>query len=264
MSRSRNIKPGFFVNEQLVELPFEARLLFIGLWTLADREGRLEDRPKKIKISLFPADSVDVDAMLTGLQDAGLIQRYEASGSKYLQVLNFVKHQNPHPKEAPSVIPPSENDEKDASNVITRQAVERNGEQPASPADSLLSDSPILIPDSLCERPTHNGSKSCFVPESWQPNPIQQRMARVKPGVDVSFELTQFRLHEFAQPKGDWDRAWVAWLNRASPKKPDFEDVRRTTVPASESKHPSLVYERQEAARLAAERKGLQKFGGDA
>ena len=49
MARARNIKPGFFKNEFLAEMPCEVRLLFIGLWTLADREGRLEDRPKRIK-----------------------------------------------------------------------------------------------------------------------------------------------------------------------------------------------------------------------
>ena len=41
MARARNIKPGFFRNADLAELTFEARLLFIGLWTLADSEGRL-------------------------------------------------------------------------------------------------------------------------------------------------------------------------------------------------------------------------------
>jgi len=43
--RSRNIKPGFFMNELLPEIELLGRLLFIGLWLLADREGRLEDRP---------------------------------------------------------------------------------------------------------------------------------------------------------------------------------------------------------------------------
>ena len=44
MARARNIKPGFFKNELLVGLPYEYRLLFIGLWTIADRDGRFEDR----------------------------------------------------------------------------------------------------------------------------------------------------------------------------------------------------------------------------
>ena len=56
MARARNIKPGFFRNSDLVELPMDARLLFIGLWTLADRMGRLEDRPKQIKMEIFPAE----------------------------------------------------------------------------------------------------------------------------------------------------------------------------------------------------------------
>ena len=57
MARSRNIKPGFFKNEDLLDLPYEYRLLFVGLWTLADREGYLEDRPKRIRMlptSLIP------------------------------------------------------------------------------------------------------------------------------------------------------------------------------------------------------------------
>src|SRR5262245_4448792 len=61
MARARLLKPGFFTNEDLVELPPAARLLFAGLWTLADREGRLEDRPKRIKLAVLPYDDVDVD-----------------------------------------------------------------------------------------------------------------------------------------------------------------------------------------------------------
>ena len=64
MARARNIKPGLFKNELLVEQSLFVRLLFVGLWTLADREGRLEDRPKRIKLELFPYDSEDTDAAL--------------------------------------------------------------------------------------------------------------------------------------------------------------------------------------------------------
>jgi len=35
--RARNTKPGLFQNEQLAELPIEARWLFVGLPMLADR-----------------------------------------------------------------------------------------------------------------------------------------------------------------------------------------------------------------------------------
>lgn len=105
MARARGIKPGFFRNADLAELQVEARLLFIGLWTLADREGRLEDRPKQIKMEVFPADSLDVEPMLEQLHKAGFITRYEVAGVKYAQVVNFTKHQTPHHKEVSSEIP---------------------------------------------------------------------------------------------------------------------------------------------------------------
>ena len=48
MARSRNIKPSIMANEELAELEPLSRLLFIYLWMLADKAGRLEDRPKRI------------------------------------------------------------------------------------------------------------------------------------------------------------------------------------------------------------------------
>ncbi len=105
MARARNIKPGFFANPELVELPFATRLLFIGLWTLADRAGRLEDRPKKIKMSVFPADDVDVGECLDSLAKAGFLVRYECDGERYIQILAFDKHQHPHKDEKASTIP---------------------------------------------------------------------------------------------------------------------------------------------------------------
>ena len=103
--RARNIKPGFFKNDTLAELDFAGRLLFIGLWGLADRAGRLEDRPKKIKAEIFPYDDVDVDSFLGELAKCSFIIRYEAGGNHYIQIVNFDKHQNPHPRETPSNIP---------------------------------------------------------------------------------------------------------------------------------------------------------------
>ncbi len=103
--RARNIKPGFFTNEVLSEVSFGGRLLFIGLWTICDREGRLEDRPKRIKMQLFPYDDCDVDDLLNQLVKFNFITRYVTNDCKYIQVNNFVKHQRPHPNEAQSEIP---------------------------------------------------------------------------------------------------------------------------------------------------------------
>lgn len=105
MARSRNIKPGFFQNEDLADLDFATRLLFIGMWTEADREGRLEDRPKRLKIALFPADDVDMEPMLAALHGKGFISRYQREGKQIIQIVKWAKHQNPHKREGASVLP---------------------------------------------------------------------------------------------------------------------------------------------------------------
>lgn len=102
--RARGIKPGFFVNEELAALPMAARLLFQGLWCLADRAGRLEDRPARIKAQILPYDECSPDELLSMLAPEFII-RYEIDGARYIQVINFTKHQNPHYKEAASRIP---------------------------------------------------------------------------------------------------------------------------------------------------------------
>ncbi len=105
MARARQLKPSFFTNEALSTLPTSARLLFSGLWTIADREGRLEDRPSRIKVELLPYDRVKVDVLLQKLHEAGFIARYESGENKYIQIVNFTKHQHVHPNEAASTIP---------------------------------------------------------------------------------------------------------------------------------------------------------------
>lgn len=139
MSRSRNIKPGFFKNDQLAELPFEYRILFQGLWCEADREGRLLDRPKRLKAEIFPYDNVDVGRGLNMLDGLGFIKRYTVAGVGYVQITNFAKHQNPHKKEAPSEHPGPDMAENCASTVQAPEIPEQAG---------LIPDSPFLIPDS--------------------------------------------------------------------------------------------------------------------
>lgn len=111
MARSRNIKPGFFMNDKLAEIDPLGRLLFIGLWTIADREGRLEDRPLRIKAEVLPYDNCDTVELLNQLEKRGFVFRYEVDGTGYIQITNFTKHQNPHYKEVASEIPAPPNHE---------------------------------------------------------------------------------------------------------------------------------------------------------
>ncbi|QGU87055.1 hypothetical protein [Erwinia sorbitola] len=178
MARSRNIKPGFFTNDELAECDPYARLLFVGLWTIADKEGRLDDRPKKIKALVLPFDNVDCDLMLQQLHQRNFITRYSVESKPFIQINNWKKHQNPHCKEAASEIPeqlkevtapeeePGKNgamsvqsDELEVQPIENNRAPEKHHastvqeqhENNLNPADSLnlIPDSLNLIPDSL-------------------------------------------------------------------------------------------------------------------
>lgn len=104
--RARDIKPGFYKNDELAECSLMARFIFPGLWMMADRRGRFLDRPKRIKAELLPYDDADVNSLLDELQEHGLIVRYEVDGIRYGYIPKFLSHQKPHPNEKESEFPP--------------------------------------------------------------------------------------------------------------------------------------------------------------
>lgn len=104
--RIRNIKPGFWTNEHLSTLPHSQRLFFIGLWMVADRSGRLEDRPERLRVQIFPYElRFDARSALDALVAAGFLIRYEVDGSKLLEIPNFEKHQYINNRERESELP---------------------------------------------------------------------------------------------------------------------------------------------------------------
>ncbi len=175
MARARNIKPGFYKNEDLAECSILARFIFPGLWMLADREGRLEDRPKRIKGELLPFDNADVDVLLAELERFKFIVRYEIDGNRYIQILKFAEHQAPHYSEKGSTIPPPSEQipgNPPSSSTVDNGSPPENSEKSevikrgSQPPDSLIPDS--LIPDSL--NPEHT------------PSLVPTVVARVDPG----------------------------------------------------------------------------------
>lgn len=165
MARARNIKPGFFKNYDLADLGPYAQLLFAGLWCLADKEGRLEDKPRLIKAEVFPYYEVDVNGELTKLERLGFVKRYEVAGQKLIQIMTFKEHQCPHHTEKASVLPgPSAQDQatmrvSDEDCELTVNSPEQNG---GNPPDSLIhrfTDS--LIPDSTTSSSTGVDALTC-------------------------------------------------------------------------------------------------------
>ncbi|MHA6690572.1 hypothetical protein [Devosia sp. A449] len=95
MSRIRSIHPGFFTDEDLVQVSLPARLLFLGLGVEADDKGAFEWKPTTIKMRLFPADHLDIDTLLTELVSIDAVAAYEVDGRKFGAIRNFRKFQRP-------------------------------------------------------------------------------------------------------------------------------------------------------------------------
>ena len=246
--RARNIKPAFFQNELLTELPFAGRLLFIGLWTLADREGRLEDRPKRIKMQLFAMDDVDIDALLCGLDELGFINRYRRDGGQYIQIVNFAKHQRPHNNESQSVIPPSiEDTTSDLSEQdlpLRSKALRSESLNTDTPfTDSLNADTGLLdaearedapLPTAV-PKPPRVKKQYPVTPEAYETADvlsecswinddtaaIEQAVARSFAYVpefdtrDGPLNAAKFTSHHAKKPPADWYRAWLNWIKNA-------------------------------------------------
>ena len=99
MARARNIKPALFTNDTLAENDALGRLLFIGLWTIADFKGDVEWRPKRVKAQVLPYDDCDIEKLAINLDKSGFIRFYSDGVNNYLRVVNFSVHQNPHKNE---------------------------------------------------------------------------------------------------------------------------------------------------------------------
>lgn len=156
--RARGIKPSFFTNDRLVDLDPLIRLLFIGTWQASDRRGLLEDRPMKLKIQILPADDCDVDEFLYQLQDAGFVIRYhekKAPEKRYIKIIKFPDHQNPHRDEKVNPNIPEFDPKKHG--ISTRPAGCQQGadtvpapsQHQSNPADSYNLTPDSLTPDSL-------------------------------------------------------------------------------------------------------------------
>ncbi len=146
MARQRIIRPEFFADERLAACSPHARLLFAGLWGLADKRGRLRDQPPVIHGAVFPFEpTLDVDHMLDDLQAAGSILRYVVEDRKFIQVKNFERYQNPHPKEAESLIPAAPLHYRAEPRKATAEPGGIRSFVPSKPSDTTPSD-PVVPP----------------------------------------------------------------------------------------------------------------------
>lgn len=100
MSRIRSIHPGIYTDEAWASVSIVARWFAKGICTEADDNGVFEWKPLQLKMRIFPADGVDVPALLAELKAAGIVCSFEADGKHYGALRNFCKYQRPRKPKA--------------------------------------------------------------------------------------------------------------------------------------------------------------------
>jgi hypothetical protein len=205
--RARNIKPGYFVNDDLGALPPITRIAFAGLWCIADRAGRLEDKPKRIKVQILPYDDVNMEDVLNQLHHAKFITRYIADGQEYIEIPNFGIHQNPHKHERESDIPAFSEQVHTLHNTSTVQVQYKD--DTCMEVARLIPDS--LIPDSLIPDSIHPGTVQV---------PCQGGRVSRKPRKDASEETPEFQEFYVQYPRhvqrGAAFKAWQVAIKKTT------------------------------------------------
>jgi len=161
---------------------------------MADREGRLEYRPKRIKAELLPYDNCNIEKMLMALSK-DFITLYEADGNKYIEINKFTEHQNCHIKEQASTIP---------APCKTGASMEVAG--PLSPFPLPLTDSPLPLVASSDLQDHSQPEPFILIPLNDKTTfsvftPLIDEWRNLFPKVDIEQELRNIRAWNLSNPK---------------------------------------------------------------
>ncbi|WP_428659115.1 hypothetical protein [Reyranella sp.] len=209
MARIRTIKPEFFTSDDICALSPLARLLYIGLWCEADREGRLMWAPRGFKRRFLPDDDCDIDALCRELTDRTLVRLY---GDGLAFIPTFSTHQHVNPREAASKLAPP----------------------PTSPhAPPPVGDASPSVADAQGGRELKEGkgregegrrapSAAHTLPEGWTPAEDDIRwVGKARPDLTaamVEAETERFRNFQAAQNRTahSWGPLWRNWVMKAA------------------------------------------------
>jgi hypothetical protein len=93
MARKRMIDPNIWQSEDFGKLSTLAKIVFIGLFSLADDEGRGRCNPVYLKSTLFPYEenirSADIDKTLSEISSNMSVVLYSCNGSSYYSLLSW-------------------------------------------------------------------------------------------------------------------------------------------------------------------------------
>ncbi len=144
MARIRSLKPSVWTDERFIDLSRDARLLFIGMVSQADDDGRFVASGAALIGALFPHDDLSpktVEKWRDEISATGLIQVYRHGRGTYAALPGWRKHQRIQKPQQSSLPAPPES--RTQSRTESRTGLDAQGlSQPAptTPDNTKYSD----------------------------------------------------------------------------------------------------------------------------
>lgn len=189
--RIRSIKPEIWADEKVGRLSHSARLLLVGLVTMADDDGRLRELPTAILGHVFPYDGLTsrrLCRLLDEISVSGLVVRYVVDGCKYLAFPHWTKHQKVDKPRDSEIPPPPDFDELSSND---RGSVEEHSRPARAGASGP-------IPSSPPRSSTNNRERELF--GYWQERcahksamPTRDRLAKIRARLNEGYTEEQIR-----------------------------------------------------------------------
>ena len=143
MARKRMIDPSIWTDEGMAELAPIEQVLYIGLFSIADDDGRLKASPVYLRLALptvlgdVPKEQVQIH-LENVLRHMRQLRRYSVAGVDYLHFANYAKWQRidrPQPSQLPDPVSyESSNDQR----AIVERSSNDQGAVPASLVEEKL------------------------------------------------------------------------------------------------------------------------------
>ena len=212
--RIRSIIPKFYESEDVGNMDWAPRLVFIGLWSYVDDNGVGRDIGALIAADLFPfdlsRDSRDTLARvadsLQTLSAGGQITRYTVAGREYLFVNKWDEYQRIDRPAKARYPRPTTDDAEIRETVATPSRDPRD--TPATGEGEKGRRGEVV------DAPAKRAST---MPKDWIPSASAIEYATTN-GLDLDHEAEQFTNHHLAKGSKfkDWDRAFRTWLGNAA------------------------------------------------
>jgi hypothetical protein len=210
MARKRMIDPSIWTDEGMAELTAHQQLLYIGLFSNADDDGRLKGSPAAIRLmlpTLYPGeDNATIEADLGAVMgQMRQLTRYEVEGRTYLVFRKFRRWQSinrpseshlPAPPDAPSTEDPPTTQGAFSEDSVSTHPEEKRREVKLSEVKP-------------------RAMRAASLPDDFAVTPQMRLWARNR-APDINLELHTERFENYwhgnGQRKVDWEATWRNWM----------------------------------------------------